>query len=454
MLSISHEIDRSYQPISVAGVMSLPVRSLRSNFFWTLVGNFLYAGCQWGMLVAIAKFGSPEAMGQFGLGLAIGAPIIFLFNMQMRTVAATDARHDFLFRDYLSLRLLGVIPAFLVIAGVTVIAGYHRQIVLVVLALGLCKAIESISDIFYGLFQQHERLDRLAISMLIKGPLSLIALSAGLYLTGNIFWGVIALAVVWLSVLIGYDLPNGRFILKASGLEAPRHKHKAKFLRLNWSKVKLTRLMTLGLPLGVAAMLNSLNNNIPLYFIQHFQGERAVGIFVALAYLMVAGSTTINAMGQPINPRLAKYFAGGQRADFRQLLIKFLGFGVILGGLSILCALIGGHQILSLFYGAEYAEHVSLFFWLMVAASVTYVAVILNDGMMTVRCFSIQLPLNAVIIIISTVMSFWLIPIYGLYGAVMALICARATQAVCGFAVIGYALVKAAPSSREVGSTL
>lgn len=448
MLSISHEIDRPYQQISVAEVISIPAGSLRSNFFWTLFGNFLYAGCQWGMLVAIAKFGSPEAMGQFGLGLAIGAPVIFLFNMQMRTVAATDARHDYLFGDYLSLRLLAVIPALLVIAGITVIAGYHRQIVLVILALGLCKAIESITDIFYGLFQQHESLDRLAISMLIKGPLSLIALSGGLYLTGNIFWGVMALAVIWLSVLVGYDIPNGKLILKASGLEAPKHKNKAKFLRANWSKVKLTQLTRLGLPLGIAAMLNSLNNNIPLYFIQHFQGERELGIFVALAYLMVAGSTAINAMGQPTNPRLAKYFAMGKRADFRNLLLKYLGFGVILGGLAILCALIGGHQILSIFYGAEYAEHVNLFFWLMVAGSITYVAVILNDGMMAVRCFGIQLPLNALIIIISIVMSFWLIPTYGLYGAVMAVIFARTTQAACGFAVIGYALIKAAPSSQ------
>jgi hypothetical protein len=29
--------------------------SLRRNFSWTLAGNVVYAGCQWGMLVALAK---------------------------------------------------------------------------------------------------------------------------------------------------------------------------------------------------------------------------------------------------------------------------------------------------------------------------------------------------------------------------------------------------------------
>src|SRR6266568_5527229 len=44
--------------------------SLRTNFAWTLAGNAVYAVCQWGMLVSIAKLGSPAMVGQFALGLA------------------------------------------------------------------------------------------------------------------------------------------------------------------------------------------------------------------------------------------------------------------------------------------------------------------------------------------------------------------------------------------------
>ena len=35
--------------------------SLRKNFAWTLSGNIVYSGCQWGMLIALAKLGSPAA---------------------------------------------------------------------------------------------------------------------------------------------------------------------------------------------------------------------------------------------------------------------------------------------------------------------------------------------------------------------------------------------------------
>jgi len=33
--------------------MPLPGLSVRHNFLWTLAGNFVYAGCQWGMVIVI-----------------------------------------------------------------------------------------------------------------------------------------------------------------------------------------------------------------------------------------------------------------------------------------------------------------------------------------------------------------------------------------------------------------
>ena len=48
------------------------------------------------------------------------------------------------------------------------------------MAVALAKAIESVSDVFYGSLQQHERMDRIAISMILKGIVSLAALGRAL----------------------------------------------------------------------------------------------------------------------------------------------------------------------------------------------------------------------------------------------------------------------------------
>ncbi len=146
--------------------------TLRQNFSWTLAGNVVYAGCQWGMLVVLAKLGNPVMVGQFALGLAVTAPVIMFASLQLRPVQATDARREYEFGHYLGLRLVTTLLALLVIASISLTAGYRRETAMVVLAVGLAKAFESVSDVFYGLLQQAERMDRIAISMMLKGPLT------------------------------------------------------------------------------------------------------------------------------------------------------------------------------------------------------------------------------------------------------------------------------------------
>ena len=58
--------------------------SLRSNFAWVLAGNLVYAACQWGMIVALAKLGSSYMVGQFSLGLAIATPVLMFTNLHLR----------------------------------------------------------------------------------------------------------------------------------------------------------------------------------------------------------------------------------------------------------------------------------------------------------------------------------------------------------------------------------
>src|SRR5690242_13021708 len=55
--------------------------SWRSNFAWALSGNVVYAACQWGMVIALAKLGNSFMVGQFSLGLALAAPVMMFTNL-------------------------------------------------------------------------------------------------------------------------------------------------------------------------------------------------------------------------------------------------------------------------------------------------------------------------------------------------------------------------------------
>ena len=98
--------------------------TLRVNFLWTLSGNVVYAGCQWGMLVVLAKLGTPQIVGEFALALAITAPIVLGAGLSVRSVQATDAASEYPFGDYLLVRLLTTAAAGAVIVGIVCLSSY------------------------------------------------------------------------------------------------------------------------------------------------------------------------------------------------------------------------------------------------------------------------------------------------------------------------------------------
>jgi len=416
--------------------------SLRKNFAWTLAGNVVYAGCQWGMLVVLAKLGTPEMVGQFALGLAITTPVIMFTNMALRAVQATDAKQEYLFGHYLGLRLSATILAFLLITGITLAGRYRPETALVILSLGLAKGFESVSDLFYGLLQQHERMDRIAVSMMLKGPLSLLALGAGVWLTGSVFSSFLSLAGVWGLLLLSYDVRSGALVLARVPDAAPAStwENSKTDLRPIWDIDVLKRLVWQTLPLGLSTMLISLNSNIPRYFIEHYLGEGELGLFAAMASLMVAGGVVVGALGQSASPRLSKYYAKGNTAAFRTLLLKLLGLGALLGLAGVLVSVAAGREILTLLYRPEYAERLDVFFWLMVAAGVGYVGSFLGYGLTATRCFKAQIPLFTAVTLGCLLSCFWLIPTSGLRGAAIAMVIGTIMQLTLTFIILRYVI--------------
>jgi O-antigen/teichoic acid export membrane protein len=402
-------------PVEPAG--GLRPCSLRANFAWTFLGHATYMASQWGQVVAIAKLTSAAKVGQFALALAVTAPVNMLAGLQLRTVQATDARHDYVFGDYLALRLLGSVVTVLVTAAIALV-GYRGETALVIIVIGLAKSIEAISDIIWGLLQQHERMDRVSHSMMIKGPLSLGALALAVYITKSTLWGATGLAVAWLVTLLTYDAASGARVLGGgSGLG-----ERSRLLRPRWHWPTLWRLTMLSSPMGVVRMLATAKPNIPRYFIQYYQGAASLGIFSALAYLVVAGTAVVEALGQSASPRLAQYFAAGRIEAFMHLAERVIIIAALLGLGGVGVAVWLGKPLLVLLYRPEYAEHATVLVWIAIGAGVTYVASILNYIFAATRAFSRLLSPYVIITASTLVLSAALVPHYGLMGAAWALL--------------------------------
>jgi O-antigen/teichoic acid export membrane protein len=383
---------------------------LRRNFSWSLLGNVLHAAAQWGVLVALAKLAGPEMLGQFVLGLAIANPVIVFAGLDLRVVQATDARGEFAFGEYLGLRLALLLPALALIAGLG-FALHPWGSALVVAAVGAAKAAEALSDTFYGLFQQRERMDHVGRSLVLRGAASLGTMTVVIALGGGVLAGSAAMAVAMVAVVLLHDLPAGRRVAgHAPGALAPR-----------WNRERIGGLVRLGLPMGAVAMLIALQPNVPRYFLADLHGERALGIYSALAYLVVVGSTVKTALDHSAAPRLARHWAEGDRRGFLRLLGGMSLAGVGLGVAGVLAAVLLGPWLLRLFYTSEYAPYTRAFTWVMIAGGLGHVAFSLRFAILAARRSAVQVALFAGTVAVTALACRWLVPDGGVTGAAQAL---------------------------------
>lgn len=411
---------------------------LRVTFAWTLAGNVVYAGCQWGMISVLAKLGSTTAVGQFSLALAITAPVMMLTNMWLRAVQATDASAEFYFSDYFTLRSLTTLTALVFVICLALIGGYSRGTALVIMLVGGAKAVESFTDIVAGLLQKHERLDQVAISFMLKGGLSLVTFIGTYALTRNVAAAALALCATWLLVFLFYDFRLARKLLGPD----------VSFL--GWHQHRPWRLLKTAAPLGVVTALSSLNSNVPRYALEHFRGTSDLGIFSALGYIVVVITLLVNALSQSAVVRLSGYFATGDRQSFTRLLFRMsaLCIGAALAGF-IFCSMVG-RPLIRLIYGAEYSAHIDLLQLFIVASGINAVAAVLSFGMTAARQFRAQLPVLITTVSTCALVVMLLTPRWGMTGAATAMIFAAVVQSTGGVLVIRYALRRKAAELASV----
>jgi O-antigen/teichoic acid export membrane protein len=385
--------------------------SLTNSFYWLAVGNVVRAGCQWGMLSVLAKQGSPQLVGQYALGLAITAPVMLMAGLQLNALQVTDARGEYALDDYLGVKTLGTLVALVVVAGLTFGIRFPPDTAAVILVIALSKALDAVSDVFLSLWQQREQMRLVATMWILNATSSLILLTIGLKVvgtatsaaTGSLIGSVVALSATWL-------------VARDTDIIA-RHKVWPRF-----THDVLRSLAGVALPLGAVGALLSLNLNVPRYFVAHYLGESALGLFAAAAYPMVVADTLVTSIGQSTSSRLAKYYAANEKQAFQLLLFKLTLSGFTMGSVAVLGAIFAGRQLLMVLYRPEYGTQERLFAWLVTAVAIRYTYVFVGVAVTAMRCFTIQLWLRIAVLASLLILSPVLIINYGLLGAAGALI--------------------------------
>jgi O-antigen/teichoic acid export membrane protein len=380
------------------------------------------------MLSVLAKLGSPSIVGQFALGLAIAAPVFMFTNFQLRAVQATDARSDYKFCHYFTLRFFATLVGLIVVFIISVAIRCDRVTRTVIVLVSITKALDAMSDVIAGLLQKEERLDRVAVSLMMRGVISLTAFGLIFAFSRSLVLSLIGLTAAWLGVFILYDVPWGsRLIREGEG-----------FWSFQLQQIK--SLLFLSMPLGIVISLASLNVNIPRYFLQHYRGSSDLGIFASLAYVVVAVNVIIGALGQAVMTRLSRLFAEGATIQFSHLVWKLEAVAISIAVLGIPVALFLGRSVLTLLYGPEYAQNVNVLVVLVAVTSVSAVGTFVICAVSAARFFRAQVPVNVLMVVTGVAACILLVPRYGLMGAALALMCSTIVSVIGALWILSTAM--------------
>ena len=402
-------------------------QSLKVNFSWTILGNSLYAFSQWYIVFILAKIGNPELVGIYSLGLAISAPILMLTGLQLRTVQATDQASIYSFGTYLSLRIITSSFSMILILIILFFLNYNEQKNIVIILISLSRVIDTLSDITFGLIQKYERMDLISQSRIINSLLTILMITISIIYFDSLIIGCLLLLLISIFMFLAIDLRNAR---------------KFSSIKLKFDITSYKKLVRLSLPLGIVLMLASLNTNIPRYLIEYFLSSKELGFFTAIVFFITGGQTLITALTQSAAPRLAKLYFFKEFKQFRVLLLKLIGIGILLSIISIIITIIFGESILELFYTEEYREYYTLFVLLMISTLFIYPSAFIGCGLTASRKFKVQPLIETVSLLFTIVGCLILIPKLGLNGAAIVIIIASMIQLIIKVVILYHLIAK------------
>jgi O-antigen/teichoic acid export membrane protein len=390
---------------------------LGRGFSWALSSNIVYSISQWAYVVVLAKLGTPADLGAYALGLAISTPVLMFANFQGRNFVASDVNNQCSFGEHLAFRITCFGIALGILSVGLMLAHSSPAQAAIVLLVGLGQALDYVSETYFGVLQRYERLDRVSLSLMVKGPLGLLLMTSAMLISHNVLLAVAALVGGRCAVLCLMDTRN----LKA--IAGPYH--------LVWNRGSQWKLLGAAFPLGIISSLGAANLNMPRYFVEADLGKTELGLFSALASAVGAGNLVIAALASCSMVSLAKAWANRNRTAYWSLCLRLLAVSGLVGAAGVIVSILVGKDVLVVLFKPEYAKNSDVFVRVMISAAIGYVVSAQGYALTAARKLVAQIPILAASTVVAALCSWYLVPKYGLKGAADVWIIGSVFQLIC-----------------------
>ena len=190
-------------------------KSLANGYIWNSIAGILNAGQSVIILMVLARATTTYDAGVFSIAYATASLSLAIGCYGMRSFQVTDTNELYSFSDYLSSRIITsgimIMAVLMYVLYGYCFLDYDIQKVSVIFVICMLKVIDSIEDVFHGMYQNHGRLDIGAKALTIRQAFTIGLLCILLGTTNNLLVSssiTLVLSILVSSYLIKVTLPN------------------------------------------------------------------------------------------------------------------------------------------------------------------------------------------------------------------------------------------------------
>ncbi|MDD6328382.1 MAG: lipopolysaccharide biosynthesis protein [Lachnospiraceae bacterium] len=390
----------------------------KNSFIWNMIGSMLMAFQSVIMLTILTRFLSLYDAGVFTIAYASANLFLNIGKYGMRNYQVSDVNRQSSFSDYLVSRIFTTFVMIIVsIVYVEIVSNtndYSSTKSFTIFWMCLFKVVDSIEDVYLGMYQQENRLDVAGKILTIRMVITIALFGICLVVTGNLLNSLIistiatSACLLYLIVITISNFPSAKW-------------------NLNFKSV--LSLLSKSFPLFLGAFLAFYIGNAPKYAIDSQLSDelQACYGFIAMPVFVIG---LLNSF--IFNPMIAKMSLQWKEQDRASFFKSFKLQLVLITAITFICevgAFLLGIPVLSLLYNTDLSAYKNELLVLLLGGGFLALSGLLVTVITIIR-FQKSLALGYIFV---SVMAYFLCPVFvkkyqlmgasALYTILMVILC-------------------------------
>ena len=378
----------------------------KDSYIWNTIGGLINAFQSVIILMVLTRSLDMEYAGIFTIAWAIANLVITIGKYGVRNYQVTDVNEKYSFNDYFSNRvivsILMIIFTCIYVCFLSISNQYAFDKTVIVFLMCYLKLIDSVEDVFHGMYQQHERLDVASKCMSIRLILSTVCLCVCSIIFKDLLISSI-ITCVFSTLIFVYLLK-----ITYSIFNLPK-------IQFDFFNAK--RILKDCFPIFAGSFLSFYILNAPKYAIDALLSSELQAYYGFISMPVFVIGLLNNFVFQPILTTVANCYETKNKDQFFQLIKRQIVVILIITIVALIGSYVLGIPVLSILYNCDLSNYKVDLLILMLGGGILAYVGFLTTIITLMRNQNIILIGYVIGGVLAIVLSQLVVSLYGLRGA-------------------------------------